>query len=217
MEDFKLDIIVGQGPGARSVRIELPHFTLVGATTRVGLLTHPLRDRFGIQLHLEFYQPQELKEIVIRAGQILKANLTDDGALEIAKRARGTPRIAGRLLRRVRDFAEVKAKGVINQESADEALKFLGVDKEGLDSLDHRILNTICSKYRGGPVGLETLAATIGEEAETILELYEPYLVQEGYILRTPRGRVAGMKTYEHLGLVPPSGGLFFPENGEGS
>jgi Holliday junction DNA helicase RuvB len=205
MEDFKLDIMIGQGPGARSVRLDLPPFTLVGATTRVGLLTPPLRDRFGIQLRLDFYQPAELALIVTRAAALSGATLTRDGALEIARRSRGTPRIAGRLLRRVRDYAEVRADGVIDQAVADAALLMLDVDAEGLDQLDRRILSVICEKFLGGPVGLETLATVAAEEAETILEVYEPYLIQEGFIHRTPRGRVATPKAFRHLRLTPPA------------
>lgn len=204
MEDFKLDIMIGQGPGARSVRLDLPPFTLVGATTRVGLLTPPLRDRFGIQLRLDYYRPEDLALIVRRAGELSGANLTAEGALEIARRSRGTPRIAGRLLRRVRDYAEVRAEGLIDRVVADAALKMLDVDALGLDNLDRRILSVICEKFRGGPVGLETLATVAAEEADTILEVYEPYLIQEGFIHRTPRGRVATLKAYEHLGLTPP-------------
>lgn len=218
MEDFKLDIMIGQGPGARSVRLDLPPFTLVGATTRVGLLTPPLRDRFGIQLRLDYYQPQELAQIVSRAGMLLGARLTSTGALEIARRSRGTPRIAGRLLRRVRDYAEVRAEGIINEEVADLALKMLDVDPSGLDLLDRRILSVICEKFCGGPVGLETLATVVAEEADTILEVYEPYLIQEGFIHRTPRGRVATMRAYQHIGLVPPKNLPFtnFEDNGNG-
>ncbi|KXS56478.1 MAG: ATP-dependent DNA helicase RuvB [Candidatus Adiutrix intracellularis] len=205
MEDFKLDIMIGQGPGARSVRLDLPPFTLVGATTRVGLLTPPLRDRFGIQLRLDFYQPAELALIVTRASTLSGATLTREGALEIARRSRGTPRIAGRLLRRVRDYAEVRADGVIDQAVADAALLMLDVDTEGLDQLDRRILSVICEKFLGGPVGLETLATVAAEEAETILEVYEPYLIQEGFIHRTPRGRVATPKAFRHLHLIPPA------------
>jgi Holliday junction DNA helicase RuvB len=204
MEDYKLDIMVGQGPGARSVRLELPRFTLVGATTRVGLLTPPLRDRFGIQLRLDYYSPEELSQIVHRTAARLNSRISDEGAIEIARRSRGTPRIAERLLKRVRDYAEIKNDGVIDQNNADKALSLLGIDKEGLDQLDHRILTTICQKYQGGPVGLETLAATIAEEADTILEVYEPYLIQEGYVLRTARGRVTTPKAYSHMGITPP-------------
>ncbi len=204
MEDFKLDIMIGQGPGARSVRLDLPPFTLVGATTRVGLLTPPLRDRFGIQLRLDYYPPDELAHIVTRAAALSGARLTAAGALEIARRSRGTPRIAGRLLRRVRDYAEVKAGGLIDGPVADAALKMLDVDASGLDQLDRRILSVICEKFLGGPVGLETLATVVAEEADTILEVYEPYLIQEGFIHRTPRGRVATTRAYQHLSLTPP-------------
>lgn len=205
MEDFKLDIMIGQGPGARSVRLDLPPFTLVGATTRVGLLTPPLRDRFGIQLRLDYYQPEELALIVTRAGALSGARLTSEGALEIARRSRGTPRIAGRLLRRVRDYAEVRADGLIDAEVADLALKMLDVDASGLDNLDRRILSVICERFCGGPVGLETLATVVAEEPDTILEVYEPYLIQEGFIHRTPRGRVATLRAYRHLALTPPN------------
>lgn len=216
MEDFKLDIMIGQGPGARSVRLDLPPFTLVGATTRVGLLTPPLRDRFGIQLRLDYYQPEELALIVTRAGQLLNARLTREGALEIARRSRGTPRIAGRLLRRVRDYAEVRADGAITGPVADAALKMLDVDASGLDNLDRRILSVICEKFCGGPVGLETLATVVAEEADTILEVYEPFLIQEGFIHRTPRGRVATMRAYRHLALTPPvSLPVFSSEEGD--
>lgn len=206
MEDFKLDLMLGQGPGARSVRLDLAPFTLVGATTRAGLLTPPLRERFGILQRLEFYRPDELALIVQRASTILGAKTTPEGVAEIARRSRGTPRIAGRLLRRVRDFAEVKAQGLIDQKTAGEALAMLDIDDFGLDSLDRRILHTICERFSGGPVGLETLATAVGEEAETILEVYEPFLIQEGFIHRSPRGRLATAKAYEHLGLVPPKG-----------
>ena len=205
MEDFKLDIMIGQGPGARSVRLDLPPFTLVGATTRVGLLTPPLRDRFGIQLRLDYYRAEDLALIVTRAGRLSGVSLTADGALEIARRSRGTPRIAGRLLRRVRDYAEVRADGCIDQAVADAALIMLDVDAQGLDQLDRRILSVICQKFCGGPVGLETLATVVAEEADTILEVYEPYLIQEGFIHRTPRGRVATAKAYAHLSLTPPT------------
>lgn len=204
MEDYKLDLMIGQGPGARSVRLDLPPFTLVGATTRVGLLTPPLRDRFGIQLRLDYYRPEDLAQIITRAGKLLNIKLTADGALEIARRSRGTPRIAGRLLRRVRDYSEVKAEGFIDQPVADSALKMLEVDAAGLDHLDRKILTTICLHFSGGPVGLETLATSVGEEADTILEVYEPYLIQEGFIHRTPRGRLATPKAYRHIGCQPP-------------
>jgi Holliday junction DNA helicase RuvB len=206
MEDFRLDLMVGQGPGSRSVRLELPRFTLVGATTRVGLLTSPLRDRFGIQLRLDYYGEAELKAVVLRAASLLNAPVTVDGAKEIALRSRGTPRIAVRLLRRVRDYAEVKGKKSIDRETADKALDLLGIDALGLDQLDMRILDTLCRSFAGGPVGLEALAATLGEEMETLLSVYEPYLVQEGFITRTRRGRVATAKAWKHAGLTPPEG-----------
>ncbi|MDR2443940.1 MAG: Holliday junction branch migration DNA helicase RuvB [Deltaproteobacteria bacterium] len=201
MEDFKLDLLIGQGPGARSIRLDLPRFTLVGATTRAGLLTPPLRDRFGIQLRLDYYKPSELALIVKRAANLLKAQIDEEGALEIAKRSRGTPRVAGRLLRRVRDFAEVRANGLIDRATADGGLRLLDIDAFGLDSLDKRLLEIICLRYSGGPVGLETMATAAGEEAETILEVYEPYLIQEGFIHRSPRGRLATEKAFEHLGV----------------
>ncbi len=201
MEDYQLDIIIGQGPGARSVKLDLAPFTLVGATTRAGLLTRPLRERFGIQLRVDFYQPEDLAVIVTRAARILGAKIQQKGAWEIARRSRGTPRVANRLLRRVRDYAEVKADGIITREVADDALKMLAVDKLGLDNLDRSVLSAIIQKFGGGPVGLDTLATSVGEEAETIEEVYEPYLIQQGFIQRTPRGRVAMHRAYEHLGL----------------
>ncbi|MDR3154406.1 MAG: Holliday junction branch migration DNA helicase RuvB [Deltaproteobacteria bacterium] len=204
MEEFRLDVMVGQGPGSRAVRLELPRFTLVGATTRVGLLSAPLRDRFGIQLRLEYYGAEDLKSIVERAASLMNAPLTGDGAMEIAKRSRGTPRIAGRLLRRVRDYAQVKGEGLIDRPTADMALRLLGIDSQGLDQLDYRILDCLCRSYRGGPVGLEALAVTLGEEAETLLTVYEPYLVQEGFMVRTRRGRAATPKAWRHVGLDPP-------------
>ncbi|MDR1040682.1 MAG: Holliday junction branch migration DNA helicase RuvB [Deltaproteobacteria bacterium] len=204
MEEFLLDVMVGQGPGSRAVRIELPRFTLVGATTRLGLLTSPLRDRFGIQLKLDFYLAEDLTAIVRRAAEILNVQLTDDGALEIARRSRGTPRIAGRLLRRVRDFAEVAGKQAIDRETADQALLIEGIDRLGLDRTDRRILEILCRDFLGGPVGLTALAATLGEEAETLVEVCEPYLVKEGFIVRTRRGRVATAKAWRHLGIEPP-------------
>ncbi|MDR1487545.1 MAG: Holliday junction branch migration DNA helicase RuvB [Deltaproteobacteria bacterium] len=201
MEDFKLDLMVGQGPGARSVRLDLPKFTLVGATTRAGLLTPPLRDRFGIQLRLDYYSSEDLALIVQRAAALLKANINPEGAVEIAKRSRGTPRVAGRLLRRVRDFAEVKSNGLIDKVTADQGLALLDIDHYGLDGLDRRLLEAICLKFSGGPVGLETLSIAVGEEAETISEVYEPYLIQEGFIHRGPRGRLATDKAFLHLNL----------------
>jgi Holliday junction DNA helicase RuvB len=204
MEDYKLDLMLGQGPGARTVRLDLTHFTLVGATTRAGLLTPPLRDRFGIQLRLDYYSPEELALIIQRAAKLLGAKTNPDGVAEIARRSRGTPRVAGRLLRRVRDYAEVRCDGLIDQKTANEALTMLEIDSSGLDSLDRRILEVICVRFSGGPVGLETMATAVGEEAETILEVYEPYLIQEDFIHRSPRGRLATHKAYTHLGLPIP-------------
>ncbi|MDN5326254.1 MAG: holliday junction helicase RuvB [Moorella sp. (in: firmicutes)] len=203
MEDFVLDIILGKGPGARSIRLDLPPFTLVGATTRAGLLSSPLRDRFGINSRLEFYQVAELEEIIRRAATILQVAIEPEGAREIARRARGTPRIANRLLKRVRDYAEIRAGGVITREVAREALELLQVDAAGLDSSDRRLLLTLIRKFNGGPVGLETLAAAISEEPDTIEDVYEPFLLQMGYLQRTPRGRVATPGAYEHLGIKP--------------
>lgn len=201
MEDYAIDIILGKGPSANSIHLELPHFTLIGATTRSGQLTAPLRDRFGVNLRLELYTPQELQRIVIRSAGILNVPIMADGAYEIASRSRGTPRIANRLLRRVRDFAQVKADGTITREIADMALISLEVDRLGLDSLDRRMLRSIIEFYKGGPVGLETLAATINEEAVTLEDVYEPYLLQCGFLTRTPRGRCVTKKAYEHLGI----------------
>ncbi len=200
MEDFQLDIIIGQGPSARTIKLDLPPFTLVGATTRAGLLSPPLRDRFGVVLRLEFYPVEELKEIVLRSARILGLAIDDEGAQEIARRSRGTPRIANRLLRRVRDFAEVRAQGIITRHVADTALKMLDVDERGFDRMDRRILSTIIDKYDGGPVGIETLAAAVSEEKDTLEEVYEPYLIQEGFLKKTPRGRVATRLAFEHLG-----------------
>ena len=193
MEDYAIDIIIGKGPSANSIRLDLPKFTLIGATTRAGQLSAPLRDRFGVTLRLELYTPEEL-------------SLEPDGAMEIAKRSRGTPRIANRMLRRVRDFAQVKAGGVITKKVADEALTALEIDHLGLDAIDHRMLRSIIENYRGGPVGLETLAATINEEAVTLEDVYEPYLMQLGFLTRTPRGRCVTPKAYQHLGLPVPGG-----------
>ncbi len=206
MEDYAIDIIIGKGPSANSIRLDLPHFTLIGATTRAGQLSAPLRDRFGVTLRLELYTPDELREIVTRSAGILDVRIEQDGAMEIAKRSRGTPRIANRMLRRVRDFAEVKADGVITRTVADEALRALEIDYLGLDPIDRRMLGAIIESYGGGPVGLETLAATIGEEAVTLEDVYEPYLMQLGFLTRTPRGRCVTRKAYEHLGLSVPSG-----------
>jgi Holliday junction DNA helicase RuvB len=206
MEDHRLPITVGQGAGARVVTLELPPFTLVGATTRSGLLTTPLRDRFGIQARLEPYDPVELAEIVHRSARILDIGLQEEGALAIAARSRGTPRVANRLLKRVRDFAEVRMEGVVTAEAAEAALAMLEVDERGLDRLDREILNAICAKFAGGPVGLSTLAIAVGEEADTIEDVYEPYLLQEGLIRRTPRGRSATPAAFAHLGLPAPAG-----------
>lgn len=199
MEDYAIDIIVGKGPSANSIRLDLPHFTLIGATTRAGQLSAPLRDRFGVTLRLELYTPEELKEIVTRSAGILEVPIEEAGAMEIARRSRGTPRIANRMLRRVRDFAEVKADGVITREVADSALLALEVDYLGLDQVDRRMLRAIIENYGGGPVGLDTLAATIGEESVTLEDVYEPYLMQLGFLTRTPRGRCVTQKAYEHL------------------
>lgn len=201
MEDYAIDIILGKGPSANSLHLELPKFTLIGATTRSGQLTAPLRDRFGVTLRLELYTPDELRRIVERSADILGIEIDREGAYEIASRSRGTPRIANRMLRRVRDFAQVRAGGVITKEVADMALSRLEVDKLGLDSLDRKMLRSIIEFYGGGPVGLETLAATINEEAVTLIDVYEPYLLQQGFLTRTPRGRCVTKKAYEHLGI----------------
>ena len=204
MEDFQLDLIIGEGPAARSVRIDLARFTLVAATTRTGLLTTPLRERFGIPIRLMFYEVSELQEIVRRGARLLGLPLTEDGAMEVAKRSRGTPRVAGRLLRRVRDFAAVSGHTPIDSEVADGALNRLEVDKLGLDAMDRRYLSCIAENYRGGPVGVETMAAALSEQRDTIEEVIEPYLIQMGLLMRTPRGRMLADKAYEHLGLTPP-------------
>ena len=201
MEDYAIDIIIGKGPAANSIRLDLPRFTLIGATTRSGQLTAPLRDRFGVTLRLELYTPAELQKIVERSAGILNIGIESSGAAEIAKRSRGTPRIANRMLRRVRDFAQVRAEGVITREVADEALTRLEVDHLGLDALDRRMLRSIIEFYNGGPVGLDTLAATINEESVTLEDVYEPYLLQQGFLTRTPRGRCVKQKAYEHLGI----------------
>ena len=201
MEDFNLDIIMGKGPSARSIRLPLPHFTLIGATTRAGQLTSPLRDRFGHLLRLELYTEEELADIVTRSAGILEMPIEKGGALEIARRSRGTPRIANRLLKRVRDYAQVKGDGVITKEMADGALTLLEIDELGLDTIDRRMLTAIIKFFGGGPVGLETLSATIGEEAITLEDVYEPYLLQLGFLNRTPRGRCATLRAYEHLGI----------------
>jgi Holliday junction DNA helicase RuvB len=205
MEDFQLDLIIGEGPAARSVKIDLAKFTLVGATTRSGLLTNPLRDRFGIPVRLNFYTHDELELIVSRGARVLGAPMARDGAMEIARRSRGTPRIAGRLLRRVRDFATVDAAPIIDAAVADKALRMLEVDGEGLDALDHRYLSCIVKNYEGGPVGIETIAAALSEPRDALEEIVEPYLLQQGFIGRTPRGRIVTLKTYRHLGVAGPA------------
>lgn len=204
MEDFQLDIMIGEGPGARSIKLDLPPFTLVGATTRAGMLTNPLRDRFGIVQRLEFYNPADLSTIVSRSGSILGLHIEPDGAFEIARRARGTPRIANRLLRRVRDYAEVRGKGQITRPIADLALNLLDVDEQGFDHQDRRLLLAMIEKFDGGPVGIDSLAAAISEERHTIEDVLEPYLIQQGYIMRTPRGRVVTRHAYLHFGLNLP-------------
>jgi Holliday junction DNA helicase RuvB len=205
LEDYQIDIMIGEGPAARSVKLDLPPFTLVGATTRAGMLTNPLRDRFGIVARLEFYSPEELKLIVARSAQLLKVRVDDHGAREIALRSRGTPRIANRLLRRVRDFAEVKGDGHVDKSTADAALKMLDVDQIGLDVMDRKMLLAIIEKFAGGPVGVENLAAALSEERDTIEDVLEPYLIQQGYLQRTPRGRVATALAYRHFGLAAPT------------
>lgn len=202
LEDYALDIIIGKGPSARSIRLDLPKFTLIGATTRSGMLASPLRDRFGVICNLDFYNSDDLKEIVLRSAGIINVEITESGAEEIARRSRGTPRIANRLLKRVRDYAIVKSNGKIDSKTADSALKMLEIDEMGLDKLDRRILNTIIEYYRGGPVGLDTLAASIGEEKVTIEDVYEPYLLQIGYLNRTPRGRVVTELGYRHVNKI---------------
>ncbi len=221
MEDFQLDLIIGEGPAARSVRIDLSKFTLVGATTRAGLLTTPLRDRFGIPVRLNFYTDEELQRVVERGARVLGANVSAEGAREIARRSRGTPRIAGRLLRRVRDFAAVADAPVIDAAVADKALRALEVDGAGLDALDHRYLKCVAVNYDGGPVGIETIAAALSEPRDALEEIVEPYLLQQGFIGRTPRGRIVTLKAYRHLGLgtperaASPQIGLFDPANGD--
>ena len=206
MEDFQLDIMIGEGPAARSIKIDLPPFTLIGATTRAGLLTAPLRDRFGIVQRLEFYTPEELTRIVRRSATILGIQCSPEGAAEIANRSRGTPRIANRLLRRVRDFAQVRAAGLIDRDVADGAMQMLKVDPQGFDELDRRLLRTIVESFDGGPVGVESLAAALSEERGTLEDVIEPYLIQQGYLVRTARGRMATAKAYRHLGLRPKAG-----------
>ncbi len=213
LEDFQIDILIGEGPAARSLKLDLPRFTLVGATTRAGLLTSPLRDRFGIVQRLEFYTVEELCEIVNRSAAKLNLKVEVEGAEEVARRSRGTPRIANRLLRRVRDYAEVKADGIITWQIADDALGMLNVDSEGFDNMDRRLLETIIDKFSGGPVGLDSLAAAISEERDTIEDVLEPYLIQQGFLMRTPRGRVATAKAYLHFDLVIPEGLPGYPSD----
>lgn len=205
MEDYAIDIMIGKGATARSIRLDLPHFTLVGATTRAGLLSAPLRDRFGVIHRLEFYSVEELKLIIQHSARILEVKIDEKGAMELARRSRGTPRLANRILKRVRDFAQVKYDGIITEEIANIALDLMDVDKMGLDHIDRNILDTMITKFRGGPVGLDTLAAAIGEDAGTIEDVYEPYLIKNGFLNRTPRGRVVTELTYHHLGLEIPS------------
>lgn len=207
LEDYQIDIMIGEGPAARSVRLDLHPFTLVGATTRAGMLTNPLRDRFGIVARLEFYTPQELTRIVTRSAALLNADIVEEGALEIARRSRGTPRIANRLLRRVRDYAEVKGNGKITKEMADAALVMLDVDPVGFDLMDRKLLEAVLFKFSGGPVGLDNLAAAIGEERDTIEDVLEPYLIQQGFLQRTPRGRIATPTAYAHFGITAPGSG----------
>jgi holliday junction DNA helicase RuvB len=207
LEDFQIDIMIGEGPAARSVKLDLPQFTLIGATTRAGMLTNPLRDRFGIVARLEFYTAEELTRIVARSAQLLRIEVDADGAHEIARRARGTPRIANRLLRRVRDYAEVRADGDVTRKVADAALSMLDVDASGLDVMDRKLLHTVLSKFDGGPVGVDNLAAAIGEERDTIEDVLEPFLIQQGFLQRTSRGRIATALSYRHFGLAPPTPG----------
>ncbi len=205
MEDYQLDLVIGQGPGARSVKMDLPRFTLIGATTRTGLLTPPLRDRFGVILRLEFYAPEELKTIVQRAAGVFNVNIDQEGALELGRRSRGTPRIANRLLRRVRDFAEVAGQDIITGPIADKALHMLNVDRLGLDDMDRRILLTLIDKFQGGPIGLETLATAVCEEKNTLEDVYEPFLIQSGFLIRTPRGRMVTESAYKHFDYTVPT------------
>ena len=204
MEDFQLDIVLGKGPAARSIRLDLPRFTLVGATTRTGSITGPLRDRFGLVARLDYYTPADLEAIVERSAAIVGVEIDADGCAEIARRARGTPRIANRLLRRVRDFAEVRGDGRVDRRTAEEGLALFGVDGRGLDKVDRAVLSALCERFLGGPVGLSTLAISVGEQTETVEDVYEPFLIQQGLIMRTPRGRVALPSAWEHLGLTPP-------------
>ena len=206
LEDFALDIVVGKGPAARSIRLDLPRFTLIGATTRTGLLTGPLRDRFGIAFRLQYYTPEELAAIVMRSAAILDVDIEEDGALEIARRSRGTPRLANRLLKRVRDWAQVRGDGCITEDVAAQAHSFFEVDSLGLDAMDNRILEMLAVQFGGRPVGLTTLASALSEEPDTLEDVYEPFLMQQGLMIRTPKGRQATARTYEHIGMVPPEG-----------
>ena len=206
LEDYQIDIMIGEGPAARSIKLDLQPFTLVGATTRAGMLTNPLRDRFGIVARLEFYTPAELQKIVIRSAGLLKVQMDEAGGFEIANRSRGTPRIANRLLRRVRDYAEVIGTGIIDEQIAKAALAMLDVDPQGFDVMDRKLLEAVIHRFDGGPVGLDNVAASIGEERETIEDVIEPYLIQQGYLQRTPRGRIATLAAYKHLGVIPPKG-----------
>lgn len=208
MEDFQLDIVVGKGPSASSIRLSLPRFTLVGATTRTGLITGPLRDRFGLVARLDYYEQDELESIVSRAARILRVDIDEDGTREVARRSRGTPRIANRLLRRVRDFSQVRSTGHIDATIAQEGLAVFGVDERGLDKLDRSILGALCVQFGGGPVGLSTLAISVGEQSETVEDVYEPFLIQQGFLARTPRGRVALAAAWDHLHLDPPTSGI---------
>ena len=210
MEDYKIDILIGQGPAARTLKLDIPRFTLIGATTRTGLLTSPLRDRFGIVIRLDYYRPEDLKKIVVRSAKLLNISVDDSGAEEIARRSRGTPRIANRLLRRVRDYAEVKADGVITRDVAVKSLAMLEIDERGFDIMDRKLLLTIIEKFNGGPVGVETIAAAISEDKDTIEDVYEPFLIQEGFLSRTPRGRLATPIAYKHFGIT------FHTENEQG-
>ncbi|WP_165061203.1 MULTISPECIES: Holliday junction branch migration DNA helicase RuvB [unclassified Adlercreutzia] len=204
MEDYSLDIMVGKGPAARSIRLDIPRFTMIGATTRTGLLTGPLRDRFGIAYRLEYYTPQELAAIITRSAHILDVHIDEEGALEIARRSRGTPRLANRMLKRVRDWAQVRSDGHITEDVAAQALSFFEVDDLGLDAMDNRILHTLCVQFSGAPVGLTTLASALSEETDTLEDVYEPYLMQQGLLVRTPKGRVATARAWEHIGIAPP-------------
>lgn len=206
LEDFALDIVVGKGPAARSIRLDLPRFTLIGATTRSGMLTGPLRDRFGISFRLDYYTPEELSGIVMRSAALLDIDITQDGAYEIARRSRGTPRLANRLLKRTRDWAQVRGSGIIDTQAASDALDFFEVDQLGLDAIDNRILRLLCVRYGGRPVGLSTIASALSEDQGTIADVYEPYLIQQGFLVRTPKGRQATERAYRHIGLQPPMG-----------